>query len=486
MVDDKGIVGDTRLRRALSELAQGKGVRREDLLEALDGELAELRRCWGLNLWRYAELNPERALRLAQSTILLNLEAHIKALASPRGVSQNLYRYVVSISFNMQNDKMHAALTNMTLTERREWLLGHPFEGTSVPERTSGRYLNSAITQIEKQILAAGYEPIRPVPRSQVDGGSSNTTDESPALQIAVPAAAVSDTPPARHLSHRKVIALASTAAVIVIGVPVLLVVHPWSSSQPQPPTTPAGPLAVTITSLQSRLDGDSVVFPTAIADKATSFETTYQNDNGDVQPIFERALQAGAYSFGSEVLNLEAHTASNDQLAITGIHAVNIKRGPVATGAVINDPGGAGGGPSIGFDLDQPAADARTDSNGTLGTPYFQAQSLGVTKVGVTSLELEFIGHGASYSFNVEIDYMDGQQPQHLILLAAGGSGQSFVGRVSGTLCDQPPNLSADALAQFKKLQYGGVVQPVGNADGTSTMQSMSSADFKAALCGG
>jgi hypothetical protein len=151
----------------------------------------------------------------------------------------------------------------------------------------------------------------------------------------------------------------------------------------------------------------------------------------------------------------------------------------------VIHDPGGAGGGPNIGFDLDQPTADARADSNGSLGNPFFQAQLLAVTKTAPTALELEFIGHGASYSFNVEIDYLDGQTQRHLMLPSTGGSGQLFVGHVTGTLCDHPPNLSAAALARFNALRYSHVVEPIGNADGARTMQSMSSAVFRAASCG-
>lgn len=284
---------------------------------------------------------------------------------------------------------------------------------------------------------------------------------------------------------RRKLIASVSAAVIAILGATALLW-HPWSSSPTQSGSkAPSGPLALAITSLRSSLDGYSLAFPAAATSKAATFESTYENATGDLQPTFQQALQAGAYSFGSEVLNLQANTNSDDQLAITGIHAVNIKRGPVATGTVINNPGGAGGGPNIGFDLDQPTPDARTDNNGTLGDPYFQAQLLSVSRLSATALELEFIGHGASYSFNIEIDYLDGQAKRSLILPNAADGGQPFVGRVSGTLCDHPPNLSSTALAQFNALQYGHVVEPVGNADGSRTMQSVSSADFKAGACG-
>ena len=158
--DDSG-QGRSDLWRALKRLTEGRGIQRDDLLEALAGDLSELQRCWGVNL--------RNGSKVAKDTVGINLSANFRNITPPAlganpgkgkkrlSREEHLKRYwhCVQVSFNMGLEKW-PELLEMDITERRRWLEDKMQVSTS----TRQRYLNNAITQIENQILASGYMPV--------------------------------------------------------------------------------------------------------------------------------------------------------------------------------------------------------------------------------------------------------------------------------------------------------------------------------------
>lgn len=175
------------LRDALSELSREAGVQREDLLEALNGELRALQQCWSVNL--------ANGVSVARKTIIADLRAHVSRITLPRvrgelSTDQLRLRYAhaVLVSFNALDDRDHAALMEMDLMARRHWLHRQAAKKYWVSPSTSQRYLNHAIAQIEQQILASGYEPVRATDVFN-QRPTESTYIERPALQQQVAAA---------------------------------------------------------------------------------------------------------------------------------------------------------------------------------------------------------------------------------------------------------------------------------------------------------
>jgi hypothetical protein len=159
-VDDQEPAKDhSELWVSLQRLTNGTGVQREDLLEALGGELGALQRCWGVNL--------NNGVKVARDIILINLDAHLRRLKLPksrRALSieqrQRQYFHGILVGFNAYNDEHHAALKAMNLGGRQKWLQDDAPDLLKIGARTSRRELADALGQIEEQILAAGYEPV--------------------------------------------------------------------------------------------------------------------------------------------------------------------------------------------------------------------------------------------------------------------------------------------------------------------------------------
>jgi hypothetical protein len=160
MDDREASEGHSALWLALQRLTRGAGIQREDILEALAGELSELQRYWGTNLNRSTQADREMALREAQYAISSNLRIHINGLKPPRGVPPQKFIHVIDVSFNIQRDKLHLNLKDADLSERRNWLARKAPAQLRVSVKTSQRYLNHAISQIEQQVLSSGYQPI--------------------------------------------------------------------------------------------------------------------------------------------------------------------------------------------------------------------------------------------------------------------------------------------------------------------------------------
>jgi hypothetical protein len=145
---------------ALQRLTRGAGIQRKDLVEALAGEVSELQRYWGVNLNRIAQAERAVALREAQYAVSSNLRIHINGLKPPRGVPPLKFIHVIDVSFNIQRDKLHFNLKDADLSQRRDWLAHKAPSHLRVSIKTSQRYLNNAIDQIEQQIVASDYTPL--------------------------------------------------------------------------------------------------------------------------------------------------------------------------------------------------------------------------------------------------------------------------------------------------------------------------------------
>lgn len=157
MDDDSKPLRRSELRQALQKLTTGDGVKRDDIVAALRGELRELQQCWHVSITNGPEV--------ARTTIILNLRAHV-ALLNPRPDRQGLstqdrrrqYDHAISVCFNASG---HADLEGMDLTQRQRWLANKARSPFKIDDTTCRRDLRDALDQIERQILAPGYQPVQ-------------------------------------------------------------------------------------------------------------------------------------------------------------------------------------------------------------------------------------------------------------------------------------------------------------------------------------
>jgi hypothetical protein len=164
----------SELWHALHGLAQGRGVQRKDILKALNGELVALQKRLGLDISHVDSNDNEKLRNRIQDAIVRFLTIHVETLTPPRGRSRRTYAHAVLVSFNALLDKTHAELVDKDITQRRAWLANDKVsEAYRVTVRTSQRYLNSAIDQIEQRLL--GFEP-----ELVVVGDSPSTIDGQP------------------------------------------------------------------------------------------------------------------------------------------------------------------------------------------------------------------------------------------------------------------------------------------------------------------
>lgn len=155
MDDDSSSANRSELWWSLRKLAYDAGVQRKesDLVELLRDKFSILQQCWKIDL--------DQDAKYVRSAIIANVQAHIERLNAPTRLEQGRYVHAVMLSFNMLSGKPYAEPINKDLTGRRKWLWENADRSISIAERTSARYLDNAVSQIEKQILAPGYEPIR-------------------------------------------------------------------------------------------------------------------------------------------------------------------------------------------------------------------------------------------------------------------------------------------------------------------------------------
>lgn len=154
----------SELREALQRLTYGLGVQRQDLLDALEGDLSPLKECWEVSL--------KGGIDVVRATITENLRRHVSNLDVPRSTAENLtaeqkaerFRNSVQVSFNATRKYW----PNLDLKGRHAWLEDEAPTNLKLSVSTSRRYLENALDQIEQQILASGYAPVVP-DRVEVD-----------------------------------------------------------------------------------------------------------------------------------------------------------------------------------------------------------------------------------------------------------------------------------------------------------------------------
>jgi hypothetical protein len=397
MEDDRNTKVRSDLRRALERLAQGKGVQDKNLLEALEGELGVLRGCWGINLKKHEEVEPGSNWTSAHYTVLLNLEAHIRKLKTPVRVSRQKYLYVVSVSFNMQKDKGHAALKGMDLGGRRRWLDNDPGARYSVSESTSWRYLNHAISQIEQQIMVSGYVPVKAglnnSGKASTDDAISPNGQPSPkspnddsADEPRVSASAAKIDRPNRWLRrNRKWLVPAAAVAVAAAVVVPLVTDNPSSGAPPRAPSNNAHPVAVSMATGPvhvdsiayerdgtGKSDGWSYIFPQKL--QMSTDDLAALNKLGGNGPAYEDwMLNKGAVNPDDASIQLLLRNKTNSPITITDVQLVKQCREPL-TGTLFYEPEqGSPGDTYLTFNLDNQFSIAK---DGATGASYFTGQA--------------------------------------------------------------------------------------------------------------
>ncbi|MDQ7903082.1 hypothetical protein RB614_00920 [Phytohabitans sp. ZYX-F-186] len=148
----------SKLRQCLQLLSRDQGICRPNLLEFLNGHLADLKLLWSIN--------PDRGAEAARQTIRASIYALVAQLV-PRQSKQPLaleqravqYQRVVLAYFNALRDDL--GLQDMSLTQRREWLADPKRGPLKVAVRTSQRDFDDAISQIAEMLTHGDYKPIR-------------------------------------------------------------------------------------------------------------------------------------------------------------------------------------------------------------------------------------------------------------------------------------------------------------------------------------
>jgi hypothetical protein len=217
MNDPESSVTHSALWLALQSLTHGAGVQRDDLLEALTGELGELRRYWGTNLVQTDDAGHLSAVEVARRVVRTNLDLHIRKLHPPKRVDSRKYTYSILVCFNMQTDLAHVPLKDRDLSARRNWLADRAPAQLRVSVSTSQRYLDQAINQIEQQILAAGYEPAH-TPRGDLQPTATTLGEAADAIIGAPAPEARTPFIPRPYLAEQLDEAWSMTQRVCVIG----------------------------------------------------------------------------------------------------------------------------------------------------------------------------------------------------------------------------------------------------------------------------
>jgi hypothetical protein len=155
MGGDNNPISRSSLWRALQQLTNDAGYYREDLLEALNGELSDK---WNIDTHWTDEAEKVATLNRARNHIFSELQFHIAKLKRPHRVPRSKYFHAVYVEFNVPNEQIKADLSKKDLTGRRRWLEREAPTALRVSPSTSQRYIAHAITQIEQQILSAGGE----------------------------------------------------------------------------------------------------------------------------------------------------------------------------------------------------------------------------------------------------------------------------------------------------------------------------------------
>lgn len=258
------------------------------------------------------------------------------------------------------------------------------------------------------------------------------------------------------------------------------------STSPPAVQYLPGDGLNIAYDDMNSEGGGASVAFPASLANKAAMYVNEYNNANssqeaGTFGTIMAGAMAAGAYIYGQLVLSLQFTTRTSQPVQIFNIRALVQSSSQVATGAVIDEPGGSGQSYRIAFDLDDHTPFAKSETNGNIGGLYF-GPSTGTIDITPNDPSpkfyyLDFQAQALAHTFEVAIDYnMGGKRYTQLL---SNQNGSPLVYRVTGRLCDSPAILDAAGQQQFHQARYGTVYYQQVDGDGNYTLQPSDPAAF-------
>jgi hypothetical protein len=145
----------TQLENCLKELARGRGIWRDDLIDLFQGDLSALQRRWNVNL--------RSGIEVARIGISAILDDYINTLYPRRWNRQLIdkdevgrYRLIVQITFNTFRA---SHLSNMNLQERREWLVKTYGARIGVSEKTSRRLFDQAVGQLTQLLISGAQTP---------------------------------------------------------------------------------------------------------------------------------------------------------------------------------------------------------------------------------------------------------------------------------------------------------------------------------------
>ena len=310
----------------------------------------------------------------------------------------------------------------------------------------------------------------------------------------------------------KKPIVLVSSLSVTIIGAVALPLAtnvgqhideNVLPSTSPRPPShapatsiparkggNPVGTaLQTTVNSANSQGETANIAFAAGPASKIPIFAKRYQAYIGSsvsggtaadtLDAILGDALQVGAYSYRSTVLQLQLNTDTGQTVTVYDIRPVVVQRFPIATAGVINYALGAGPTDRIDFDLDDPNVPGREDVGGKITqVPYFPNQTVEVRPGRPENLQLKFTAEAASDTFYVLIDYdMDGKKFTQMV--TAGKSRSPLYLRVTGSPCDTPHGMKPQDLRRFKALNYQTVLGASTNSDGSVVVQPVDPKQF-------
>ncbi|HEX5120058.1 MAG TPA: hypothetical protein VFW65_33130 [Pseudonocardiaceae bacterium] len=454
------------------------GVQREDLLEALNGELNPLKQCWGVNLTGDGKLDHESLLRAVKYVVSTNLKVHISRLKPPRAVSKRLYLHVVSVSFNILIDEGHAELAETDLTARRQWLEVSMPANLRVSARTSRRYLNHALDQIEQQILEAGYTPVEYRPEdsasdqlqslvipSVIEPVPSDVAESRGGVlprDVSIENNPKSPTRRRRSTLHKRVWQFGIPASVIIlavaIGVPLILSRY----SQRAPIPVPA--LNVSVQQVRDRLDGWHATFDRAHQAQATPFLAEAidgHNVPSNFDAFLKGELNAGAYLADGALFQIEVDSPSNRSVTITNVKPVDVTTLPIADGPTLFlYTQGDVDNLNMAFDMDDasPVAKDYNLTTASVGGPYFSSKHIRIAAGSSDVLGIIIDVLRSAKAFRLEIDYsVGGEQGKQVVSLDGKPNGTPF--RVTADSCPGAgQHMAAADLRRLRDIRYSTV----------------------------
>jgi hypothetical protein len=256
-------------------------------------------------------------------------------------------------------------------------------------------------------------------------------------------------------------IAVVAVACVIALAAAASAVALKASARPGPPPDNPTGhAIRTTVLTIGDMAGGQSVVFASEQQDAAHRLVTGLdrQSDTVVSATFVNNALENGAYLYGGMELGLNVEGLDGREATIYDIRPIT-RRGPIATDtAVVIPPGGGERITRMSFVLDQPhpiAMEVPYGANRSRRTlrPFFDIQRIGLRRGQKVWLTLWFYAYGASFTFDVAIDYEVGGEKYTQIV---NNNGQPF--RVSAAACPQglhKANLPPDELSRLSGLRY-------------------------------